>query len=139
MARKKRKVDTYSTQAMRGHTVTATRPEFLTGLVRLPTKTLETNLQLVEDRRKLPHDIQPHRFVDISGNEARVQRRPEQSRSRPMSKMLPPLYHKFERPERVPVCIRRQARRRVLFALRRTGRRARRSARWTAKSFIRCK
>ena len=50
----------------------------------------------------------------------------------------------FHRPERTLVCVRRQTRRRVLFALQASGRgrkapRPFRRARWTAKSYIRCK
>ena len=49
----------------------------------------------------------------------------------------------FHRPERTLVCVRRQARRRVLLALQKVGRgrgaKRPQRARWTAKSYIRCK
>lgn len=49
----------------------------------------------------------------------------------------------FHRPERTVVCIRRQTRRRVLHALQKIGRgrgaKKPKRARWTAKSYIRCK
>lgn len=49
----------------------------------------------------------------------------------------------FHQPERTLVCVRRKTRRRVLFALQALGRgrgtKKPKRARWTAKSFIRCK
>ena len=49
----------------------------------------------------------------------------------------------FYQPERTLVCVRRQARRRVLHALQKIGRgrgtKKPKRARWTAKSYIRCK
>ena len=49
----------------------------------------------------------------------------------------------FHQPERTLVCVRRQARRRVLHALQKIGRgrgaQKPKRARWTAKSYIRCK
>ena len=60
-----------------------------------------------------------------------------------MPSMPPRLRVAFYRPERVLVCQRRQARRRVLFALsqgRGAGRpKVRRKARWTDKSYVSCK
>ena len=60
-----------------------------------------------------------------------------------MPSVSPRLRVAFYRPERVLVCQRRQARRRVLFALsqgRGTGRpKVWRRARWTAKSYVSCK
>lgn len=63
------------------------------------------------------------------------------------SRMLPvrvQMRVSFHQPERTVVCHRRQARRRVLFALQASGRgrkspRVFRKARWTTKSHIRCK
>lgn len=60
-----------------------------------------------------------------------------------MPSVSPRLRVAFYRPQRVLVCQRRQARRRVLFALskgRGTGRpKVWRRARWTAKSYVSCK
>lgn len=137
MARKKKRGATYAPQAMRGHTVTATARDILRA-VRLPTKTLE--LTYVEDRRVYPHELRDTLFRDVSGAPAQVSRRPADSSRRSVQGVLPALYHRFETPRAVPVCLRRSNRRRVLFALRKTGRgSSNRRARWTAKSFIRCK
>lgn len=47
----------------------------------------------------------------------------------------------FHEPRKTSVCVRRQARRRVLFALRKAGKGAKRpqKARWTAKSYVQCR
>lgn len=137
MARRKNRGATYAPQAMRGHTVTATARPTLIRSVRLPSNTLE--LTHVEDRRTYPHQLRDTLYRDISGAPAQVSRRPADSARHQVHRVLPPLYHRFETPQRVPVCVRRQDRRRVLFALRKTGKASGRRARWTAKSYIRCK
>lgn len=55
--------------------------------------------------------------------------------------LLPHLRLQFREPKQTLVCIRRQARRQVLFALRRTGRGsgAAKRPRWTTESFIQCR
>uniref|UniRef100_A0AAU8B6R4 Uncharacterized protein n=1 Tax=Dulem virus 85 TaxID=3145796 RepID=A0AAU8B6R4_9VIRU len=55
--------------------------------------------------------------------------------------MRAPVHLVFHEPRKTAVCIRRQARRRVLFALRKAGKGARRpqKARWTAKSYVQCR
>lgn len=51
------------------------------------------------------------------------------------------LRYEFEDPKRTLVCIRRKARRAVIFALRRAGKggRKNREARWTDKSYVTCR
>lgn len=123
---------TYAPQARRGLIETATRTP-----LRVSSPSV---LQLVEDRRTIPHDIRPFRYVDTAGVQAQVVKRPVDAPARSVRAVPPPLFHKFVHPERVPVCIRRQTRRRVLFALRHAGRgKSLPPRRWTAKSFIRCK
>lgn len=133
MAKKKTKRGvTYTPQAMRGHTVTATLRNPLVRSVHLP------DLRLVEDRRQYPYEVRQDLFRDLSGAPAQISRRPARETRPQVPGVLPRLYHRFETPRRVPVCIRRENRRRVLHALRKTGRGSH-PGRWTAKSFIRCK
>lgn len=137
MARRKRskRGATYAPQATRGHTVTATTwPD----VVRLPSKPLDVSLQYVEDRRLYPEPLRQNLYRDLSGAPAQISRRPSRKDDRAVSRVFPALYHRFETPRRVPVCIRRADRRRVLHALRKTGRGSR-PGRWTAKSYIRCR
>lgn len=138
MSRRRKRGSTYEPQAMRGHSVTATRPP-LSGLVRLPINTL--SLKQVEDRRTIPHDIRDEIYRTVNGTPAQISRRPTRADEHSVQRVLPSLYHRFETPRRVPVCIRRNNRRRVLFALRKSGKALspRRRANWTAKSYIRCK
>lgn len=130
-----------STESTRGHSVTATSPT-LKGLVRLTSpldiKHTTPDLRVVEDRRTYPHEIRDTQFRDVRGAPAQISRRPASSRFHQVRGLLPPMHSRFVHPERVPVCVRREVRRRVLHALHRSGRGYRRP-RWTAKSFIRCK
>lgn len=130
--RKKNRGASHAPQAMRDHTVIATPRILFSRGVHLP------DLRLVEDRRTYPHEIRQDLFRDISGAPAQISRRPARETRRQVPGVLPRLYHRFETPRRVPVCIRREARRRVLHALRKTGRGSR-PGKWTAQSFVRCK
>lgn len=96
-------------------------------------------LREVEDRRTYPHEIREGIYRHIDGTPARITKQP--SRKRPLSWMPSGMHDTFQQPERVSVCVRRKVRKRVLFALQKTGKGsgAKRTARWTAKSFIRCK
>ena len=96
-------------------------------------------LREVEDRRTYPYEVRERIYRHIDGTPARITKQP--SRKRPLSWMPSGMHDTFQQPERVSVCVRRKARKRVLFALQKTGKGsgAKRTARWTAKSFIRCK
>lgn len=136
MARKKNRGRTYRPQAMRD------LPKVATSVwqdVRLPKS--NTISPLVEDRRILPHAIRDEIYRDVSGTPAQISVGPSRPSRPPVQGLPQRMYHRFETPRRVPVCIRRETRRRVLFALRRSGKASARSRRahWTAKSYIRCK
>nr|CDL65917.1 unnamed protein product [uncultured bacterium] len=94
------------------------------------------DLKPVEDLR---HDYQDQTFRTVSGRPARKETRPQGEV--PRARLHTPLHTYFRDPHRVLVCIRRDARRRVLFALRRIGKGRRVSPfhRFTEKSYIRCK
>lgn len=126
---------TYRSQAMRDlHKVATSIRE-----VRLPKST--TISPLIEDRRTLPHAIRDEVYRDLSGTPAQISYGTPDPPRPPVQGLPERMYHRFETPRRVPVCIRRETRRRVLFALRRSGKASGRSrrAQWTAKSYIRCK
>ena len=93
----------------------------------------------VEDRRTIPHEIRQEVYRHTDGTPARIVKRPSGKRTVPW--LHSDMHDSFRQPGRVSVCVRRKARKRVLFALQKTGRGtgAKRTARWTAKSFIRCK
>ena len=105
-----------------------------------------SDLRAIEDLR---HDeprpnsskIRPQRYHRDDGTLAGFGPRPVRSRMLPVRVQMRVSFHQ---PERTVVCHRRQARRRVLFALQASGRgrkspRVFRKARWTTKSHIRCK
>lgn len=99
-----------------------------------------TYLREVEDLRTLPraHQIHQGRYLHINGTPARPRYLHVQSRMPWVRQQVRP---HFPIPEKTVVCIRRKTRRKVLFALSKTGRGGgrQRPARWTAKSYIRCK
>lgn len=105
-----------------------------------------SDLRVIEDLRyeePRPNSskIQSQRYHRDDGTLARFGPRPVRSRMLPVRQQV---RVSFYQPERVVVCQRRQARRRVLFALQASGRgrkapRTFRRAHWTAKSYIRCK
>lgn len=134
-SKSKKRGATYAPQEMRGHTVTATT---LHGVVRSPSITIDP---LIEDRRILPHAIRDEIYRNVSGTPAQISVGPSRPTRPQVYRMPPPMYYRFETPRRVPVCIRRETRRRVLFALRRSGKASARTRRahWTSKSYIRCK
>ena len=105
-----------------------------------------SDLRAIEDLR---HDeprpnsskMRSQRYHRDDGTLAGFGPRPVRSRMFPMRVQMRVSFHQ---PERTVVCHRRQARRRVLFALQASGRgrkslRVFRKARWTTKSHIRCK
>lgn len=94
-----------------------------------------------EEPRPNSSKIHTQRYHRDDGTLARFGPRPVRSRVLPVRQQVRVSFHQ---PERVVVCQRRQARRRVLFALQASGRgrkapRPFRRARWTTKSYIRCK
>lgn len=97
-------------------------------------------LREVEDLRTLPraHKIHQGRYLHLNGTPARPQYLHVQSR---MPWVRQQVRSYFPAPKKTLVCIRRQTRKRVLFALQKAGRGGgrQRPARWTAKSYIRCK
>lgn len=97
------------------------------------------DLKPIEDLRTIPRDHKNTPFRTTSGRIARVETRPQGQVSNPR---LPAQVHTyFQDPERVLVCIRRDARKRVLFALRKVGKgkRVTRERTYSDKSFVRCK
>ena len=104
------------------------------------------DLRVIEDLRHeepRPNSSKIHsqRYHRDDGTLAGFGPRPVRSRVLPMRVQMRVSFHQ---PERTVVCHRRQARRRVLFALQASGRgrkspRVFRKARWTTKSHIRCK
>lgn len=99
----------------------------------------QPDLKPIEDLRTVPRDYKDTPFRTTSGRIARVETRPQGQVSNPR---LPAQVHTyFQDPERVLVCIRRDARKRVLFALRKVGKgkRITRDRTYTDKSYVRCK
>lgn len=104
------------------------------------------DLRVIEDLRHnepRPNSskIYSQRYHRDDGTLAGFGPRPVRSRVLPVRVQMRVSFHQ---PERTLVCHRRQARRRVLFALQASGRgrkspRVFRKARWTTKSHIRCK
>lgn len=99
---------------------------------------LPRDLRIVEDRRTIPRAFQPGRYLRIDGTSAGPRYLPVQNR---VPWLRESMRLRFPVPEKTLVCVRRKARRRVLFALRKTGKGGgrQRPPRWTAQSFIRCK
>ena len=111
-----------------------------------PRRSFLSDLRAIEDLRYAeprPNSskIQSQRYHRDDGTLAGFGPRPVRSRVLPVRVQMRVSFHQ---PERTLVCYRRQARRRVLFALQAAGRgrkspRVFRKARWTTKSHIRCK
>ena len=100
-------------------------------------------LREVEDLRHAPartRKVQPQGYKRDNGTHAGYGYVPVRPR---MPELPARLRLSFHVPKKTVVCIRRQARRRVLFALQALGRgrgqKKPRRARWTAKSFIQCR
>ena len=99
------------------------------------------DLREVEDLR---HDksrpVQPRRYMRVDGNPAGYGYKQVQVLSR-LRRLRESLRLSFQYPRKTVVCVRRATRRRVLFALQKTGKNGRgnRSARWSAASRIQCK
>lgn len=81
----------------------------------------------------------PRQYFRQDGQVALQGRLPANHRG--MSGLLSYLRLQFREPRQTHVCVRRQARRQVLFALRRAGRGsgAHKTPRWSAQSFIQCR
>lgn len=104
------------------------------------------DLRVIEDLRHAEprsnsSKIHSQRYHRDDGTLAGFGPRPVRSRMLPMRIQMRVSFHQ---PERTVVCHRRQTRRRILFALQAAGRgrkspRVFRKARWTTKSYIRCK
>lgn len=125
----------------RGHLLTA-RPNLgrrfrLSDLLHR-IKPIQTRLQQAEDLRRVPREFRQSQYHLSDGRLAPVRHETIQPRMRWMPAQVHPY---FQRPERTVVCIRRKERRRVLFALQKTGQggRRNRSPKWTVKSYIRCR
>lgn len=110
-----------------------------------PRRSFLSDLRAIEDlrhERPIPNSTKLRQKEYRCDNGTLAGYGPSIVRSR-MPSVPPRLRIAFYRPERVLVCQRRQARRRVLFALsqgRGAGRpKVRRKARWTDKSYVSCK
>ena len=80
-------------------------------------------------------------YRDTSGAVAETQWQPLRKSDMQGQRLFPQMRHVFRRPETALVCVRRRTRRRVMFALRKTGKggaRTNRRAVWTDKSRIVC-
>ncbi len=101
------------------------------------------DLRLLEDLRNVPGPLLFDRrqaFKTTSGRKARIERK-ESYRDVYDPLLQQPMHDYFQDPEKVLVCIRRAARKRVLFALQKAGRGRKVSSErhFTDKSFVRCK
>lgn len=139
--RKKSRVLSARKPETRGHLLTA-RPNLgrrfrLSDLLH-SIKPIQTRLQQAEDLRRVPREFRQIQYHLSDGRLAPVRHETIQPRMRWMPAQVHPY---FQRPERTVVCIRRKERRRVLFALQKTGQGGRRNRppKWTAKSYIRCR
>lgn len=133
---------TQSVPETRGHLVTAranlARRFHLSNLLHAIAP-IQTRLQQAEDLRRVPHEFRQERYLLRSGQPARVRYETVQTNVR--GHLRTQVHPYFRQPERTAVCIRRKERRRVLFALQKTGKggRRQRPPRWTEKSYIRCR
>lgn len=107
-----------------------------------------TRLLEVEDLRRSPYPDTPYaarpapgleRYRDISGKAARYGYVVPRADVRISRQMRPQMQLEFLAPYRAAVCRRRQVRKAVLHALRKTGKAGQKKARWSAKSYIRCR
>lgn len=109
-------------------------------LVRDFFQTEKPNLREVEDLRRIPHAHKQGRYLHFDGTPARTGYKPVQNR---VFGMFQGMHLGFLQPQKTLVCVRRKTRRRILFALQKVGRgrgaKRPRRARWTSKSYIRCK
>ena len=99
------------------------------------------DLREVEDLRHAQKgDFHKGRYLRLNGTTSGYGYQPIPVYSR-LRRMREVLQLRFFEPRQTVVCRRRQARRRVLFALQKTGRRGvgNRIANWSAASYIRCK
>lgn len=106
---------------------------------------LKPDLKPVEDLRHVSKEpsLQREPFRTVSGRVARTERRPARNPQGTVQKswLSLPLHDYFRSPRQVLVCIRRDTRARVLFALQKIGRgrKVSRIHRFTEKSRVRCK
>lgn len=109
-------------------------------LVRDFFQTEKPDLREVEDLRRIPHAHKQGRYLHFDGTPARTGYKPVQNR---VFGMFQGMHLGFLQPQKTLVCVRRKTRRRILFALQKVGRgrgaKRPRRARWTSKSYIRCK
>ncbi len=140
--RKKSRVLSERKPETRGHLLTAradlARRFRLSDLLHT-IKPVQTRLQQAEDLRRIPHEFRQENYLLRSGAPASV--RYETISARVHGRLWTSVHPYFQRPERTVVCIRRKERRRVLFALQKTGKGGRRNRppKWTSKSYIRCR
>ena len=104
-----------------------------------------SEIREVEDLRSVPHDVKVTQgYRVLSGRPAGVVYLPRQRSMQPsglLRDLFPSMHARFQDTWRTIVCIRRRARRHVLFALRKMGKGGGRHKRpvWTDKSYISCK
>jgi hypothetical protein len=104
-------------------------------LARLETEDLRRNRY---ERKELVHP----RYLREDGKAALVEQRLRERQLGLQGKRLPPLLRaEFRDPQETLVCVRRRARRSVLFALRKVGKGSgrKRKARWSDHSYIVCR
>lgn len=127
----------------RGLSLRPLRPQRPGALQNLFNRQIQVRLQDVEDLRTLPQAVRQQRqYKRIDGTLAQYSPRPQRMAVQNRVPWLPEsLRLQFHTPRQTLVCVRRQARRRVLFALHRAGKsgRKRARARWSAQSFIQCR
>lgn len=109
-------------------------------LVRDFFQTVKPDLREVEDLRSIPHEHKQGYYLCFDGTPARLGYKPVHNR---VFGMFSGMHLGFLQPKKTLVCIRRKTRRRILFALQKVGRgrgaKRPRRARWTSKSYIRCR
>lgn len=100
----------------------------------------QPDLRPVEDLRRVPDEIDKRQSFRLRGGAPAVQVRRPESEVR-HTKLSVPMHDYFADPQRTLVCIRRDTRKRVLFALRKAGKGRKVSSvrHFTDKSFVRCK
>lgn len=144
MPKKSKKTTTYVTQPQTTKIIQSfeqTRGRYLRPHRQLPGALQSLRglyAQEVEDLRRVPAPFKKDRYLRNDGTPARYGMLPVQGRMPHVREQLRP---KFYQPKQTLVCLRRQTRRRVIFALQKAGKGGGRQkpAKWTAKSYIRCK
>lgn len=95
-----------------------------------------SDLRQAEDRRQLHRHYQQRQYLRIDGTPARPRMLPLQSGLRGLRSQM---RFQFPVPKETLVCVRRQVRRRIIFAMQKAGRGGQKKPSWTETSRVVCR